>query len=289
MEIRIAGLKEITVWMPPRSGENNGRVLVVGGSWRNHGPPVLAGLAALYSGVDEVTIAVPEDIATPVRCYSPDYDVIKLSDYRLTRGVSRRLLKLVKDADSALIGVGLQRGSVEGAEILAQEMAMRGTRLLLTSEGAELDVLRHLHGKSFVASYSRRSFERVFRLKLSGIPEEDAKIVAEVAEAMGGTILLKGPVDVVSDGSSALMNKTGTSLMTVSGAGAVTEGLAVGFMARGLGPAEAAITATYIAGMAGEKVVDRAGFHAGASEILREIQGVLMRFDSLKVKTKDGL
>ena len=67
--------------LPKRSKNSkkgdNGRVLIVGGSKYYIGAISLAGLAALRSGVDWVTIAAPEKVAWCVNSLSPDIVTVK--------------------------------------------------------------------------------------------------------------------------------------------------------------------------------------------------------------------
>ena len=50
----------------------NGRVLIVGGNSDYSGAPTLAGLSALATGADLVTIITPETVAPIIKKYSPD-------------------------------------------------------------------------------------------------------------------------------------------------------------------------------------------------------------------------
>jgi len=55
----------------------NGKVLVIGGSRDYVGAVALAGLAALRSGADWVTIAAPEKVGYAINAISPDLVVKK--------------------------------------------------------------------------------------------------------------------------------------------------------------------------------------------------------------------
>ena len=68
-----------------RKGDN-GKVLVVGGSYMYHGAPILSSLAALRTGCDLVYTAVPKVNAQATRAASADLIVIPLADSKLTRG-----------------------------------------------------------------------------------------------------------------------------------------------------------------------------------------------------------
>ena len=54
-----------------RKGDN-GKVLVVGGSYMYHGAPILSSLAALSTGSDLVYTAVPKNNVQATRAASPD-------------------------------------------------------------------------------------------------------------------------------------------------------------------------------------------------------------------------
>ena len=56
---------------------DNGKVLVIGGSYDYVGAPVLAGLAALRSGCDWVTLALPEKVGWAAHCLTKDLVVKK--------------------------------------------------------------------------------------------------------------------------------------------------------------------------------------------------------------------
>jgi NAD(P)H-hydrate repair Nnr-like enzyme with NAD(P)H-hydrate dehydratase domain len=69
---------------------------------------------------------------------------------------------------------------------------------------------------------------------------------------MGCTILLKGHVDVISDGHATALNKTGDPCLTKGGTGDTLAGMCGALLAMGLDPFAAACSAAYINGLAGE-------------------------------------
>ena len=58
----------------------NGRVLLVGGSIDYVGAAYLTGMAALRSGVDNVTVVAPEKVPWAVTCLSADLIPISITD-----------------------------------------------------------------------------------------------------------------------------------------------------------------------------------------------------------------
>jgi NAD(P)H-hydrate epimerase len=82
--------------------------------------------------------------------------------------------------------------------------------------------------------------------------QEKAKVVQEEAKRLRSTILLKGRIDIISDGENIALNKTGGPFLAVGGTGDTLAGIAGALMARGISPFEAGQAAAYINGLAGE-------------------------------------
>ena len=84
--------------IPPRKRDShkgmNGVVCVVGGGRIYHGAPFLCAMGAARTGVDLVYVAVPAQVAVPIRSLSPDLIVFPLPDSKLTRGNAVKLYGL---------------------------------------------------------------------------------------------------------------------------------------------------------------------------------------------------
>ena len=107
-----------------RKGDN-GKVLIVGGSYIYHGAPALSSLAALRSGSDLVYTCVPKINAFSTRSLSPDLIVIPMADSKLTRGTVNKMLGQVPvDIDSTSIGMGLAIQDVEAIKLLVKSKAL---------------------------------------------------------------------------------------------------------------------------------------------------------------------
>ena len=113
-----------------RKGDN-GKVLIVGGSYIYHGAPVLSSLAALRSGSDLVYTCVPKINAFSTRSISPDLIVIPMADSKLTRGTVNKMLGQVPvDIDSVAIGMGLAIQDIEAIKLLVKSLLDRNVRIL---------------------------------------------------------------------------------------------------------------------------------------------------------------
>lgn len=263
-----------------RKGEN-GVVLVVGGSWLYHGAPALAAMAAFRCGVDLVYIAVPDKISTVVRAISPNFIVLPLPDMKLTEGSVRRLGKILPSVNVAVVGPGLVIKDQESLCSLLKELLSRDIGLVLDASSLIPEILPIIKDRRVVLTPHAGEFKRLFGIELPRAAEERASYVKRMAESNRITILLKGPVDVISDGNVVVFNRTGTPAMTVGGTGDVLAGLVAGFMAKGAKPIDAAVAAARVNGIAGERAFERFGLHIVATDLIDELAYILKPFDRI--------
>jgi len=101
------------------------------------------------------------------------------------------------------------------------------------------------------------------------------KVVQKEAAKLGGTILLKGRVDVISDGIRTRYNWTGNPGMTVGGTGDVLSGVTAGLMAMGAPPFEAAVAGAFINGAAGDAAYEEKGYHLVPTDLVNRIPQVI--------------
>ena len=259
----------------------NGKVMVVGGSWLYHGAPFLSAMASLRCGVDLAYIAAPEKIATAIRALSPNIIVLPLSDLKLTRGVAKRVLKILPEIDSMVIGPGLASGGEAGIELVVKEALALGKGIVLDATALYSSILEKVSGGRVVLTPHAGEFKRVFGKDVPSKLDERVKLVKEEAEKNRVTILLKGRFDVISNGVEVMVNKTGTPAMTVGGTGDVLSGIVAALLAWGNDPFEAAASAAWINGKAGELATSRFGLHILATDIIDFLPDVLRRFDRI--------
>ena len=86
---------------------DNGRVLVIGGSKEYTGAAALAGLAALRSGADWVTVTAPEKVAWAINSLSADLVTIKLEGDYFSSAHIDEIANLAKKHDVVLLGNGI--------------------------------------------------------------------------------------------------------------------------------------------------------------------------------------
>ena len=271
--------------MPPRSSlsrkGDNGIVLIAGGSRFYHGAPVLASMAALRSGADLVYTAVPRSIITAVRSFSPAMIALPLPDDKLTVGSANRLVAMMpKRADAAAIGMGMSIKQ-EAIVALVKKMNDARTKILLDASALIPQVLGEISNTAGILTPHAGEYRRLFGVDPGTTMGEMASSVGKAAKEHGITIVLKGWLNVISDGDQIATIKRSTPAMTVGGTGDVLSGLAAGLLAR-MKPFVAAVAAVYFNGVAGSLAFKRTGLHMIATDLLDSLPTAMKSFDKVK-------
>lgn len=266
-------MEDLEAWMPARGGGRR-RVLVVGGNWMDHGEPVLAAIASMYSGADEVILAVPNKLADAARCASPDVLVMPIPDQKLTKGAARWVLDHVPDLDAAYLGAGMKDAG--GGAQLARELSSRGARLVLGHWLWDRESLGQVRGSHPLLVHEGGHFEREL-----GAPS-DAEGVRRVALELDLVALVEGQSWVASDGREVLTHPRGIRA-DPAGLLSVIGGIAAGLLALGMDGLRAAASAAAIAELAADSLSSRRGLHWGASALLEELPSIMARFDRVEV------
>lgn len=264
-----------------RKGQN-GKVLVIGGSYIYHGAPILSSLAALRAGTDLVYTAVPKINATATRAISPNLIVIPMVDAKLTRGSANKLLGQVRlGLDSATIGMGLAVADEEGLKTLIRELVAQDVRLSLDASALVSSILPILPDKNIVLTPHTGEFQRLFGVLPPNKIKERTSMVEKYAKEHSVTILLKGPVDVISNGKQTYLNPKNLPSMTVGGTGDVLSGLVSAMLSKNRNPIEAASAASYVNGVAGKLAQKKNGLHIVATDLIDFIPSVMKPFDKV--------
>jgi NAD(P)H-hydrate epimerase len=111
-----------------------------------------------------------------------------------------------------------------------------------------------LLNRNVLITPNSHEFEVLFDTKISKNVEERVKAVKESAKAYGTTILLKGHVDIISDGDQAFINKNNSVYMTKAGTGDTLAGICAGLIAQGNGLLDSACAAALINGYTGRSI-----------------------------------
>ena len=261
---------------------DNGRVLVVGGSYIYHGAPILSSIAALKSGTDLVYTCVPKINVSSTRSISPNLIVIPLVDQKLTRGAVNKLVGVLpKNLDSATIGMGLAIQERNSLLQLVKSLLDRDVRLSLDASALVPEILPLLKNKNVVVTPHTGEFKHLFGESPSNTKVQRIKLVEKYAKNNGITILLKGPTDIISNGKTTYLYEKKIPAMTVGGTGDVLSGLVAGLLSKSRNALECAAAAAFINGLAGKSAQKKLGLHLTSMDILDEIPLVMKPFDKI--------
>jgi len=279
---RFAGPGDVLPIAKPRPSESHkgdfGRLLVIGGSETFSGAPTLVAQAALRTGADLAIIATPEKTAYAISSMSPDLIAIKLEGKHLKPGNLETLKPYVEASDAVVAGpgLGLHPETGEAVKEIIETVEKLGKPLLLDADGlkAFAKFKRRLTVPLMVTPHAGE-YAILTGNKPSSVYSERVLQVQKAAASLNATVLLKGPVDIVSDGERVKLNFTGNAGMTVGGTGDVLSGVAGAFLAQRMDCFEAAVAAAFVNGAAGDFVFEELGPHMVATDLIRYLPAVL--------------
>jgi len=279
---QFAGPGDVLLVAKPRPSESHkgdfGRLLVVGGSETFSGAPTLVAQAALRTGVDLVYVAAPEKTAYAISSLSPDIITIKLEGKHLNPNNLNTLKPYVEASDAVVLGpgLGLHPETREAVKGIVEAVEKSGKPLLLDADGlkAFANFKRKL-GVPLVLTPHAGEYATLTGKKPPEPLSQKVLQVQRTAASLNATVLLKGSVDVVSDGTRVKLNFTGNPGMTVGGTGDVLSGIAGAFLAQKAECFEAAVAAAFVNGAAGDFVFEEFGPHMVATDLIRHIPKVL--------------
>tara|TARA_Y100000310_G_scaffold7465_1_gene8163 strand:- start:16758 stop:17621 length:864 start_codon:yes stop_codon:yes gene_type:complete len=266
---------------------DNGRVLIVGGSKDYVGAVALAGIAALRSGCDWVTIAAPEKVAWAVNCLSSDLVTIKLKgDYFSLKHVNN-ILKLADKHDIVLIGngIGLRKETKQFLKKIIKKIKKNkvidadGIKILASNELNNAIITPHIRELQLFmknSNINKKIINKIINEK--NIQKKALSIKNNFKNFLNknNIISLKGKIDAIISKNKINYNKTGNEGMSKAGTGDVLAGLTAGFLAQSSDLMQSAVNAAYFNGLIGDILLKKKkGFTYLASDMVDEIKRVL--------------
>ncbi|MEM5815617.1 MAG: NAD(P)H-hydrate dehydratase [Candidatus Aenigmatarchaeota archaeon] len=255
-----------------------GNLLVIGGSKIYSGSPTFNALAAYRSGVDLVTIVAPKRAADIIASFKPDLITYPLDcDYFSIKNLDE-VLELTKNKTAIVIGGGMTRRK-EVLEFVLEYLKNVNIPCVIDADAihAVSKNLEIISGKNFVLTPHSYEFFVLSGKRVGENLEERINFVKEFCKNYKLTVILKGQIDVISDGQKIALNKTGCKVMTKGGMGDTLAGILGAILARKVDCFTAACAAAYINGKAGELAAKKYSEGIMASDIIEEIPNVIKK------------
>lgn len=240
------------VLQPPTTTVNKftrGSVLVVGGSARFVGAPIMAALAAARAGAGYVTLAVPESIVPMVQAHVMEIPVVGLPaepDGTFSTRAADLVVRLAEGRSATLVGPGMRVTSGTTAVV----SALLNTDCNLVVDADALNCIARLtsnqvdefpellrRGAPLVLTPHRAELGRL--VGLADTPPDSLTAMLDAARrivwADGGselTILAKSNASACVGVEAAILPKPGPASLATAGSGDVLGGIVATMLAR---------------------------------------------------------
>jgi ADP-dependent NAD(P)H-hydrate dehydratase / NAD(P)H-hydrate epimerase len=248
---------------------HNGKVLIIGGSQDYIGAPALAGMAALRTGVDLVTICAPEKVAWTINSYSPDLITKKFLGEELNLSHTKDIIMMSEKFDVVLLGPGLG---------IKKDFVLKLLRDIKKPFVIDADAIKTVSVESITNSLFTPHLNEFGQLYMNSVkkPLFDSSNIEQNIKAIqqklnNCVILLKGKSDVIFSKHRRHVNKTGHNSMTVGGTGDILAGISAGYLAQSKNLFESAKLAAFTCGKLGEYMYKQKGYSYTAHEMINEI------------------
>ncbi|HBC74274.1 MAG: hypothetical protein A2008_02640 [Candidatus Wallbacteria bacterium GWC2_49_35] len=250
----------------PESNKGDfGRALIIGGSKLYSGAPKIAASALLRSGAGISLMMVPDVILSQAQAALPD--VITMGLKSTTEGAIdscsdnvEATLQFIESnrVNAVAIGMGIS-ASPAACDYTAEVLSRVRVPVCLDADGLlalkkhRAKILMNQNLKLVVTPHPKE-LSRVLDISCEEVLMNRIKICEDFSKSWRAVTLLKGHRTVIcDDAGNAYINVSGNPAMAKGGMGDALSGVIAGFIAGGgMTPFNAAVTASYIHGKAGD-------------------------------------
>jgi len=285
IEVTKSILKEIYKARPLGGKKYDyGLLMVIGGSEFYSGSPALSALAAFRAGVDMVRIIAPKRAADIIASFTPDLAAYPLDGSHLNKEHLSILISMLESAKivssnktAVVIGGGLGR-SEETQGVVLDFLSKVSVPVVIDADAIHAIAKNPqiVYGKPWLITPHTYEFFTLTGKEVYKLPDEEKiKIVKEESFRLNTTILLKGKIDIISNGKEVALNKTGSPYITKGGCGDTLAGIAGALLARGVDSFKAGQAAAFINGLAGELAAKKMKDSLMATDLINKISQVI--------------
>jgi NAD(P)H-hydrate epimerase len=227
-----------------------------------------------------VRIIAPKRAADIIASFSPNLAAYPLEGKWLNKTHLATLISMTESAKAVaggntavVIGGGMGR-SEETQEAILEFLEEVSIPVVIDADAIHALSKKPgiIAGKNFLITPHTYEFFILTKKEVRQLPDEEKiKAVQEEAARLQTTILLKGAVDIISDGKEVALNRTGSPFMTKGGCGDTLAGVCGALLACGVDPFTAAQAAAYINGRAGEIASEKLKESLTATDLIEMI------------------
>jgi hydroxyethylthiazole kinase-like uncharacterized protein yjeF len=264
-----------------------GHVLVIGGSSKYPGAPVLCSHAALRSGAGLVTYAALSSCLVKDTYPELMFRILKDSSGFFKSAYLEKIKKDLAGFSSVVIGPGLGQEKATGGFFLNALELLSNLRIpaVIDADGLNFlsDVIngkktkKALNLKNCVLTPHPGEMSRLLGIKTKEVQADRYLAVKNLALKTGAVVVLKGACTVIYSEKSGFVNLTGNPYMASGGSGDVLAGMIASFIAQGFDKLSAAKLSVYLHGVAGDISFEKRKSPMLASDIIGQIPEAIAR------------
>lgn len=245
---------------------NAGTLLLIAGSDRYRGAALLAGEAALRVGCGMVYLGVPQSIRPQIDVALREavtFPLPETGEGTLSAGAAAVLAPYLERADAVAIGPGMGRHD-ETDRFIRDFVAHCGKPAVVDADGitafsGKTEQLGRT-GSQLVITPHTGELKRLMGNDFPESPPDRVAATRAAAQKLGVTLLHKGAPTLIASADEGLwINSSGGSALATGGTGDVLTGLVGGLLAQGAAPMDAACSACFLHGRAGEYAAEDHG------------------------------
>jgi NAD(P)H-hydrate epimerase len=216
-----------------------------------------------------VTIVAPERAANIIASFKPDLIAFPLKGDYFTKDHLEEVIQFTKRKDAVVIGGGMTRRP-EVLEFILEFLKRNQLPTVIDADAihALANDKKIVKGRPVIITPHSQEFFILSGKRVGTDLKERIKSTGVLAKEIQTTILLKGHLDIISDGKRTAINKTGSPYMTKGGCGDTLAGICGAYLARGLDVFTSACAAAFVNGRAGEIAAKKWGEGLLASDLI---------------------
>ncbi len=204
----------------------------------------------------------PRRAADVAANFSPVLMTTPLDGVRLERKHERQVIETIDEvkATAVVIGPGLWRHA-ETLRAITRLIERIHLPMVIDADAIRAvgKMKKRPNLENCVFTPHANEFKALTNVTVAENLQRRISTVTKEAGNMKSVILLKGHIDIISDGKQTALNRTGTPFMTKGGLGDTLTGICGAYLARGIDCFTAACAAAYVNGRAGEAASDMYG------------------------------
>ncbi|HEV2719305.1 MAG TPA: NAD(P)H-hydrate dehydratase [Thermoanaerobaculia bacterium] len=234
-----------------------GHVAIVAGSLGRSGAAVMCARGAVRTGAGLVTVVTDVDAASLVNAGS--IESMTFPVVAMDRAVVPQVIEFIKSKDAVLVGPGL-RDTDDSYAFVRELVAQTALPLVIDASGLNAFAGRASEVKASIVTPHPGELARLLGRSTKEINDDRVGAAREAARLCHCVVVLKGHHTLVADAEGHVnVNPTGNPGMASGGMGDVLGGMVVALLARGIDAFDAACTAVYLHGFAGDLLAEEMG------------------------------